>query len=124
MRVILDMDYSRASLASFQVWLVFIDYFREAQFHDLQLMKIRGEVDQGLRTDFTIRGDETFMIGIRHFVPTMDELKREILDVAYSFVYARRIGSIKMYHTLREFYSWVGMKRDIADYVVRFLVCQ
>ena len=29
-----------------------------------------------------------------------------------------------MYHTIRPFYYWPGMKREIAEYVSRYVVCQ
>jgi hypothetical protein len=29
-----------------------------------------------------------------------------------------------MYHDLREFYWWEGMKKDVADFVSKCLVCQ
>lgn len=52
-----------------------------------------------------------------------DELKKEILDEAHSFVYAMHFESTKMYHILQEFYWWLGKKREIAKFVVKYLVC-
>lgn len=53
-QVRLNKDYSRTLLASFQVCLLLVDWVKEAQCHNLQLMKVKGEVDQGLRTNFSI----------------------------------------------------------------------
>src|SRR5215813_14594771 len=33
-------------------------------------------------------------------------------------------GIMKMYRDLRQFYWWPSMKKDIADYVLRCLICQ
>lgn len=33
-------------------------------------------------------------------------------------------GLTKMYHDLKEIYSWNGIKRDVADFVVKCIVCQ
>ncbi|KAG8493077.1 hypothetical protein CXB51_010417 [Gossypium anomalum] len=33
-------------------------------------------------------------------------------------------GSTKMYNDLKQLYWWHGMKRDISDFVARYLVCQ
>ena len=57
-------------------------------------------------------------------VPEIGELKREIMEEAHSSAYAMHHGSTKMYHTLREHYWWKGMKKEIADFVSRCLICQ
>lgn len=64
-------------------------------------MKIRGKVDRGLRTNFSIKGDETLMIGIKFCVPALDELKWKILDKVHSFAYAMQPKCTEMYHALR-----------------------
>ena len=47
-----------------------------------------------------------------------------ILEEAHSALYTLYPGSVKMYRTLRENYWWQSMKRDIAEFVCRCLVCQ
>lgn len=49
-----DMNYFGALLARFKVQPILIVRVREAQCHDSQLMKIRGEVNQRLNTDLLI----------------------------------------------------------------------
>ncbi|KAM2138219.1 hypothetical protein ACFX1Q_010296 [Malus domestica] len=58
------------------------------------------------------------------YVPNNEELKKEILDEAHCSAYAMHPGGTKMYHTIRPFYYWSGMKREIAEYVSRCIVCQ
>ncbi|KAM2604677.1 hypothetical protein TB2_033558 [Malus domestica] len=58
------------------------------------------------------------------YVPNNEELKKEILDEAHCSAYAMHPGGTKMYHTIRPFYYWPGMKREIAEYVSRCIVCQ
>ncbi|KAM2795647.1 hypothetical protein COP1_006879 [Malus domestica] len=60
----------------------------------------------------------------RMYVPNNEELKKEILDKAHCSAYAMHPGGTKMYHTIRPFYYWSGMKREIAEYVSRCIVCQ
>ncbi|CAN6716442.1 unnamed protein product [Malus baccata var. baccata] len=60
----------------------------------------------------------------RMYVPNNEELKKEILDEAHCSAYAMHPGGTKMYHTIRPFYYWPGMKREIADYVSRCIICQ
>ncbi|KAB2632511.1 S ribonuclease [Pyrus ussuriensis x Pyrus communis] len=62
--------------------------------------------------------------GVRMFVPKSVELKKEILDEAHISAYAMHPGATKMYHTIRPFYYWPGMKREIAEYVSSCAVCQ
>ncbi|CAN6721578.1 unnamed protein product [Malus baccata var. baccata] len=54
------------------------------------------------------------------YVPNNEELKKEILDEAHCSAYAMHPGGTKMYHTIRPFYYWPGMKREIAEYVVKY----
>ena len=38
--------------------------------------------------------------------------------------YAMHPRSTKMYHTLKPRYWWSGMKRDVAEFVSKCLICQ
>nr|GEX31590.1 retrotransposon protein, putative, Ty3-gypsy subclass [Tanacetum cinerariifolium] len=37
---------------------------------------------------------------------------------------SRKSGSTKMYHDLKQYFWWSGMKRDVATFVARCLICQ
>ena len=63
-------------------------------------------------------------MGNRLCVPNIKELKKDIMEEAHCSVYAMHPGSTKMYHTLRDHYWWQGIKREIAEFVSRYLVCQ
>ncbi|KAJ7961989.1 Retrotransposon protein, putative, Ty3-gypsy subclass [Quillaja saponaria] len=62
--------------------------------------------------------------GDRMVVPPDQELRRKILEAAHCSSYARHLGSSKMYQDLRKFYWWKGIKKDVADFVSKCLVCQ
>ncbi|XP_034208122.1 uncharacterized protein LOC117621668 [Prunus dulcis] len=64
------------------------------------------------------------MVGTRLYVPNDKALKREILEEAHGSAFAMHPGSTKMYHTLREHYWWPFMKKEIAKYVRKCLICQ
>ncbi|PRQ55656.1 putative nucleotidyltransferase, Ribonuclease H [Rosa chinensis] len=64
------------------------------------------------------------MFGKRLCVPNVEALKREILDEAHNSAYALHPGGTKMYRTLKEYYWWPNMKREIAAFVSKCLVCQ
>jgi hypothetical protein len=50
-------------------------------------------------------------------VPRRDALKKKILDEAHTSRYSIHLGSIKMYHDLRQQFWWTRMKRETARYV-------
>ena len=72
----------------------------------------------------TCDSDGILRLGRRIFVPSVDNLRREILEEAHCSIYAMHPGSTKMYRTQKEYYWWQGMKKDIADYVSKCLTCQ
>ena len=80
---------------------------------------INGEASEGFITQdgmLTLRG--------RICVPDVDDLKKLIMEEAHCSAYAMHPGSTKMYRTIKENYWWLGMKRDVAEFVSRCLVCQ
>ncbi|XP_068331433.1 uncharacterized protein [Pyrus communis] len=77
------------------------------------------------KKDLRIRNsDGMLMQGNQMYVPNIEELKKDILDEAHVSAYAMHPRNTKMYHTIRPFYYWPGMKREIAEYVSRYVVCQ
>ena len=75
---------------------------------------MRKKVEEGEQSDFSIRDDVALVIGSRLCVPATGQLKRKILEEAYSSTYAMHPGSTKMYPTLKEYYWWSGMKREVS----------
>ena len=120
----LRMHASGALFASFQLRPILVDRILEAQLEDPYLMSTRKKVEEGEQLDFAIRDDGALVIGSRLCVPATDELKRQILEEAHSSAYAMNPGSTKMYRTLKEYYWWLGMKREVAEYVSKCLICQ
>ena len=85
---------------------------------------MRKKVEEGEQSDFAIRDDGAFVIGSRLCVPATEELKRQILEEAHSSAYAMHPGSTKMYRTLKEYYWWLGMKREVVEYVSKCFIYQ
>ena len=111
-------------LASFYVRSLLMDKIKEGQKQVSEMIKLRAEIEGGRKPEFQIRDDGVIVRGSRMCVPEIDELKREIMKEAHSSTYAMHPGSTKMYNTLREHYWWKGMKKEIADFVSRYLTCQ
>ncbi|KAB2626006.1 S ribonuclease [Pyrus ussuriensis x Pyrus communis] len=118
-------DRDVALLANFQVRPILVDRVLEAQVADQETQELIQAREQGRRRDLRVRdSDGMLMLEGRMFVPKSVELKKEILDEAHISAYAMHPGATKMYHTIRPFYYWPGMKREIAEYVSRCAVCQ
>ncbi|CAL8168609.1 unnamed protein product [Prunus armeniaca] len=121
----LGMTQQGEILASLHVRPILVERVIAGQLGDPILCKIRGEVENGTRTDYATRGDGALVTGARLCVPSKnDELKREIMEEAHCSAYTMHPGSTKMYRTLWAYYSWPHMKGDIAKYVSRCLICQ
>ncbi|KAM2854339.1 hypothetical protein FF1_024798 [Malus domestica] len=118
-------DRREAFLASFQVRPVLVDRVLEAQMVDKEIQEMIQLRNEGKKKDLRIRElDGMLMQENIMYVPNNEELKKEILDEAHCSAYAMHPGGTKMYHTIRPFYYWPGMKREIAEYVSRCIVCQ
>ena len=57
-------------------------------------------------------------------VPDDEEIKKQIFYEAHNTPYAMHPGTTKMYQDLKRYFWWVGMKRDVAEYVAHCLMCQ
>ena len=57
-------------------------------------------------------------------VPQLPDLREEILREFHFSHFVMHPGDIKMYHDLRRWYYWSGMKKHVGDYVRRCLMCQ
>ena len=120
----LGMHVLGTLFASFQLRPILVDQILEAQLEDPYLMGLRKKVEEGEQSDFGIRDDGALVIGSRLCVPAVEELKGQILGEAHNSAYAMHPGSTNMYRTLKEYYWWSGMKREVAEYVSKCLVCQ
>ena len=101
-----------------------VDCILWAQLEDPYLMSMRKKVEEREQSDFSIRDNGALVIGYRLYVPATGQLKRKILEEAHSSTYAMHPGSTKMYRTLKEYYWWSGMKREVVEYVSKCFICQ
>nr|GFC88533.1 retrotransposable element Tf2 [Tanacetum cinerariifolium] len=51
-------------------------------------------------------------------------LREALLTEDHSSPFSVHPGSTKMYHDLKQHFCWSGMKRDVATFVSRCLICQ
>ena len=120
----LRMHASGTLFSSFQLRPILVDCILKAQLEDPYLMSMRKKVKEWEQSDFAIRDDGALVIGSMLCVPAIGQLKRKILEEAHNSTYAMHPGSTKMYRTLKEYYWWLGMKREVAEYVSKCFICQ
>ncbi|TYJ99707.1 ty3-gypsy retrotransposon protein [Cucumis melo var. makuwa] len=78
----------------------------------------------GKAQEFSISSDSGLMFERHLCVPTDSAVKTELLIEAHSSPFSVHPRSTKMYKDLRLVYWWRNMKREMADFVSRCLVCQ
>ena len=125
-RMQLDVDSGGALLARVVVRPMLLDEIRVGQADDPILAQVAQRVlsgDESVR-DYRIRDDGILVFRDRVCVPSDPQLRQTILAEAHSSAYVVHPGSTKMYRDLRASYWWTGMKREIAEFVSRCLVCQ
>ena len=81
---------------------------------------MNGEISE----NFSITQDGVLIARGRLCVPDVDDLRKLIMEEAHYSAYAMHPKSTKMYRTIKENYWWSGIKRDIAKFESRCLVCQ
>ena len=125
LRINLDYDDSGVLLANFVVRPSLVDQIRVSQMQDEKLVKEAHKIMNGeVNENFSITEDGMLTLRGRACVPDVGDLRKMIMEEAHCSAYAMHLGSTKMYRTIKENYWWSSMKRDIAEFVSRCLVCQ
>ncbi|GJQ90709.1 putative reverse transcriptase domain-containing protein [Tanacetum coccineum] len=80
-------------------------------------------LQRGLDEMIEQRSDGTLYYLDRIWVPLKGEVRTLIMDEAHKSKYSVHPGADKMYYDLRDRYWYLGMKKDIAEYVSKCLTC-
>ena len=80
-----------------------------------------GEIE---KKNFMITQDGMLVMKRGVSVPNVNDLRKTIMEKAHCSAYVMHPDSTKMYRTIKENYWWSSMKRDIAEFVSKCLVCQ
>ncbi|KAA0042188.1 pol protein [Cucumis melo var. makuwa] len=96
----------------------------DAQSNDPYLVEKRGLAEAGQAVEFSISSDGGLLFERRLCVPSDSAVKTELLSEAHSSPFSMHPGSTKMYQDLKRVYWWRNMKREVAEFVSKCLVCQ
>ncbi|KAL0546152.1 hypothetical protein IC582_016058 [Cucumis melo] len=96
----------------------------DAQRNDPYLVEKRGLAEAEQAVEFSISSDGGLLFERRLCVPSDSAIKTELLSEAHSSPFSMHPGSTKMYQDLKRVYWWRNMKREVAEFVSRCLVCQ
>jgi hypothetical protein len=96
----------------------------KAQLKDEKLRKIAEDIVIGKSPGFRMDDNGILWFGKRLCVPEDQVIRQAILCEAHESAYSIYPGSTKMYLDLKGKYWWVGLKRDVAEYVVVCDTCQ
>ncbi|KAL0536475.1 hypothetical protein IC582_025424 [Cucumis melo] len=96
----------------------------DAQGNDPYLVEKRGLAEAGQTAEFSLSSDGGLLFERRLCVPSDSAVKTELLSEAHSSPFSMHPGSTKMYQDLKRVYWWRNMKREVAEFVSKCLVCQ
>ncbi|XP_075076496.1 uncharacterized protein LOC142163142 [Nicotiana tabacum] len=115
---------SEALLACAQAKSSLVEHIKATQYEDKRLCKYKDEVLASKRKDMIVESDGVLRMGDKLCVVDVDGLRHDILEEAHNSKYTIHHGSTKMYHDLKQFYWWEGMKKDVANFVSSCLTYQ
>ena len=93
------------------------------QDNDL-VRKVQKIINGEIRENVMITQDGMLVMKHGICVPNVNDLRKAIMEEAHCSAYIMHLGSIKIYRIIKKNYWWLGIKRDIVEFVSRCLVCQ
>ena len=57
-------------------------------------------------------------------MPDVAKVRKEVLDEGHKSKFSVHLRSNKMYQDLKRNFWWQGMKKDVAEFVTKCLICQ
>nr|GFB75783.1 putative reverse transcriptase domain-containing protein [Tanacetum cinerariifolium] len=125
--VILGMDWLASHRATIDCYArtVIFSNVRQPEFvyHGSSPLKFV-KLISAMKTEFRLDEDDVLWQGTRLCVPNDATMREALLTEAYSSPFSVHPGSTKMYHDLKQHFWWSGMKRDVATFISRCLICQ
>ena len=106
-------------LANLVITNELVDRVKLAQMEDEKLNEMLDKTP-----DMVVDSNRVIKFRGRLWVPNDDALRRDILEEAHRSKFSIHPGVTKMYQDLKRTYWWIGMKRDVVDFVSKCQTCQ
>jgi hypothetical protein len=105
-----------------------IEKVKQAQIKDPKIVRLIADlvVDSldDCPTQWRVDQDGSLRMGNRLVVLIDLELRKEILQESHRSRFTIHPGGTKMYRDMKRTFWWEGMKREVAEFVSRCVVCQ
>ena len=101
-----------------------VSKIKEPQQSDGELWAIQQKILDDSESDFHVNDNGVLWFRGKLCVPKVQELKEEIIVEAHNSPFSSHPGSTKMYQDLKQIFWWNGLKRDVAEFVAKYLTCQ
>ena len=124
----LAIESMTGSLASLELRPTLLDHVGASQREDPQIVEImdkliRGETSSHLAR-YSIDDKGWLRRDGRLCVPMVEDLVRRVLEEAHRSKLTIHPGGDKMYKDMKRIFFWPGMKKDVAEFVSRCIICQ
>ena len=116
-------EYDGALLAQLKNTLELRPMMIDVKKSDVKLQQSVQLVRNGEKTDYSTEDDGILLYKNRLCVLNVQELKNKLMYESHNTVFTMHPGGNKMYQDVKQYYWWLGMKRDIAEYVSKCLTC-
>ncbi|WMV37839.1 hypothetical protein MTR67_031224 [Solanum verrucosum] len=107
-----------------EVRATFIEEIKAKQFEDDNLNELKKKTAIGKSQETTLDAEGVLNFKGRICVPRVDDLIQKLLAESHGSRYSIHPGVTKMYRDLNRIYWWLGMKKDIAEFVAKCQNCQ
>jgi hypothetical protein len=95
----------------------------DLQYRDLVANLKQGKMPQKVE-NYKLENERILLYKKIIYVPNVQDLKFMILNEMHNVPYAGHPGYQKTVATVKSHYFWLGMKKEIAEYIARCMECQ
>jgi len=118
------MSSQSVKLGMLKIDSEFLNSIKEAQKTDVKLVDLMVGNNRTKDSDFKVDYQGVLRFRNRICIPDDVEMKRMILEESHRSNLSIHPGATKMYHNLKKLFWWLGLNRDVAQFVYACLICQ